>query len=382
MKKLSVVIVSLLLALMFISADAATGTSSGGIDPSAFVVSSQAVPFNVIVIGWDGAQREHTYDLLEAGRLPNLERLAKDGALTDIYIYENTATKAGWAQILTGYNAAVTGVHTNSKYQPIPKGYSIFERLEERYGVDNIATLAVIGKLNNVGCAAPKLVPVSDLDKIKNTKRRKKMQRQFKAEGELVEKDGIKYYSIPGEPWYTVKDSMDLFENGLHENDKVGARALEVLDEYAAKPFFYFIHFADVDSQGHKFGENSDEYSAAIENSDKWLGRIRYELKKLGIADRTLVYLTSDHGFDEGLKSHKDAPFVFLATNDKTVYMQNSLDIVGNPRLSSLESTSTRNAAATRADITPTILERYGFDLTAIEPALNGVALDQRLFTS
>lgn len=381
MKKLSVVIITLLFALMFVSADATTGSSYGGIDPGAFVASSQAIPFNVILIGWDGAQREHTYDLLEAGKLPNLERLAMDGALTDIYIYENTATKAGWAQILTGYNAAVTGVYTNSKYQPIPKGYSIFERLEERYGADNIATLAVIGKLNHVGCAAPKLVPVTDLEKIKNKKRRRKAENKLKASGELIEKDGIKYYSIPGEPYYITKDSMDLFENGLHENDKVGARALEVLNENAAKPFFYFIHFADVDSKGHKFGENSVEYEAAIENCDKWLGRIRYELKRLGIADRTLIYLTCDHGFDEGLKSHKDAPNVFLATNDKTVYMQNSLDIVGNPHLASLESTSTRSAAATRADITPTILEQYGFDLTAIEPALNGIALDKRLFT-
>ncbi len=39
----------------------------------------------------------------------------------------------------------------------------------------------------------------------------------------------------------------------------------------------------------------------------------------MGLSGRTAVYITADHGFDEGLKSHSDAPYVFLATTDKGV---------------------------------------------------------------
>jgi hypothetical protein len=346
----------LLLAVFLMLVQGAPDAAQTAAMPSQSEVNSVASnpPINVILIGWDGAQREHTYDLLDAERLPNLERLSKDGALVDINIYGKTDTKAGWAQILTGYDDGITGVYSNQKYQPIPKGYTIFERLEDRFGADNFATLAVIGKTDHVGADGPKLVPLSDLDKVKNKKRRKKLENKLKNEGKLIEKDGVKYYEIPGKPYYITKDSMDLFENGLHENDKVGTRALEVLDEYKTKPFFYFIHFADVDSNGHKFGENSAEYEAALESCDKWLGRIRYELKRLGLADKTLIYVTADHGFDEGQKSHKDAPYVFLATNDKFV-----------------------TGSGTRADITPTILARYVFDFATITPPLSGRPLSK-----
>ena len=42
-----------------------------------------------------------------------------------------TDTKAGHAQMLTGYDSNLTGVFSNTRFQPIPRGYSIFERLQE-----------------------------------------------------------------------------------------------------------------------------------------------------------------------------------------------------------------------------------------------------------
>jgi arylsulfatase A-like enzyme len=73
------------------------------------------------------------------------------------------------------------------------------------------------------------------------------------------------------------------------------------------------------------------------------------KLEDLKLYDQTLVYVTADHGFDEGQFGHSDAPYVFLATNDRAVVRR-----------------------GTRADITPTILDRFGVDLAKLDPPLDG----------
>jgi arylsulfatase A-like enzyme len=145
---------------------------------------------------------------------------------------------------------------------------------------------------------------------------------------------------------------MDFFMNGLGEDKKVGSKTLELLEQYKSRPFFFFVHFAEVDHQGHKFGENSKEYNDALISADAWTGKVMQKLAELNLYDKTLIYVTADHGFDEGLNSHHDAPYVFLATNDPKVIRR-----------------------GTRADITPAILDRFGLDLDKIAPPLDGHSL-------
>jgi phosphopentomutase len=281
-------------------------------------------------------------ECLGRGELPNLKKLASEGNLVAIDILRVTDTKAGWAQILTGYEPEVTGVFSNRNFQPIPKGYSIFERLEEHFGPDEFATVAVIGKKGHVDADPPRRV------RVKDGKAKKKKEPQ----GKVITEDGVKYRLVPGKPHYHAKESMDVFINGLKEDRKVGTKALELLDEYKGKPFFFFVHFAEIDHKGHGHGENSKEYNDALISADTWTGRIMQELKDLKLYDKTLIYVTADHGFDEGKKGHRDAPYVFLATNDSEV---------------------TRRGE--RADIAPTILRRLGLDLDKIEPQLDGLPL-------
>lgn len=273
-------------------------------------------PRNVILIGWDGAQRNHVKESLENGKLPNLRRLSSEGALVAIDALRTTDTKAGWTEILTGYVPEVTGVYSNNRYGPIPRGYTLFERLEAFFGADNFVTVAVIGKKGNMDCTPPS-------------------------------EDSGK--PIPGGPFYYTKEGMDVFINGLNEDAKVGAKALDLLDQYQDKPFFFFVHFAEVDHKGHSFGENSTQYGDALVSADTWTGKIMEKLKELGLYDKSLIYVTADHGFDEDRKTHTDAPYIFLATNDRRV-------IRGGDRI----------------DITPTILDRLGVDISKIEPQLDG----------
>lgn len=310
---------------------------------------------NIILIGWDGVQRDHLKELLRRGELPNLSALIKEGTLVDIDVTTGaTDTKAGWVQILTGYAPEKTGVYSNSRYQPVPEGYSLFERLEEHFGPENIFTAAIIGKKGNVDDDPPRKIPYERW--LKQQQRAKELGKRpaGREGGRIVEENGRKFLEIPGKPWLNASKKMDLFVNGLGVNAKVGKRALEEIDKHARERFFIFIHFADPDHEGHRYGENSLEYEDAIKSCDRWLGEIVAKLKRLGIYDNTLIYVTADHGFDEGQKTHRYAPYVFLATNDKEVRRKGD-----------------------RADIAPTILKRFGVDLKKIQPALDGIPLDE-----
>lgn len=307
-------------------------------------------PLNVILIGWDGVQRQRLREMLSRGELPNLQRLSKEGTLVNIDVTSGaTDTKAGWTQILTGYMPEKTGVYSNSRYQPVPEGYSVFERLEAFFEPDNIVTAAIIGKKGNVGADPPKKVPYQ-----RWARRHQKGGRVVLEGGQIVEENGRKFVAIPGKPWYNAKQAMDLFVNGLGQCDNVGNRTLEELEKYKDRRFFFFVHFGDPDSAGHRYGENSKEYEEAIKACDEWLGKIVAKLKELGLYDHTLIYVTADHGFDEGETSHRYAPYIFLATNDKKV-----------------------NRDGDRSDIAPTILKRFGINLKKIQPPLDGVSLDE-----
>lgn len=298
----------------------------------------------VVLVGWDGADRTHVKSLMQSGDLPTLSRLAEEGTIVAIDILRTTDTKAGWTQILTGYEPEKTRVFNNWRYRPIPSGYTVFERLEAHFG-DDFATVAVIGKHNNLGNEPPKLVP-------SNGKKKPKKSKDQNQEICIVNKDGKLFESIPGKPYYHSTRCMDVFENGYMKDAKVGTRAMELLETYRDEPFFFFVHFAEIDHKGHHAGDGSPKQMKAYVSADLWTGRILEKLEELGIADETLVYVTSDHGFDRGIKSHKDAPYVFLATNDSQVVRR-----------------------GLRVDIAPTILERFGLDLDGIEPPLDGHSL-------
>ncbi|MHC4741840.1 MAG: alkaline phosphatase family protein, partial [Planctomycetota bacterium] len=119
------------------------------------VEAAPARPQNMILFGWDGAQRDHIDEALSRGELPTLKKMGEQGAYVKIDIEGTTDTKAGWSQILTGYYPKVTGVYSNGRYQPVPVGLSIFERLETHFGTDDFVTVAVIGKKGHCGANDP-----------------------------------------------------------------------------------------------------------------------------------------------------------------------------------------------------------------------------------
>ena len=321
---------------------------------------------NIIVIGWDGAGRSPVKKLLQQGELPSLAALVSEGKLLDIDVVTGaTDTKAGWTQLLTGYVPEKTGVYNNGRYEPIPEGYTVFERLEKFFGPDNIDTVAIIGKKDHVDNDAPyrgtfeewtKLVS-KRLEQVKQWNPFARMTSEsavYNQGGRIVEKNGRKIVEIPGKPWYRASKHFSLWVNGLEENEKVAERAVMELEKRKDHRFFFFVHFAQPDHLGHQFGENSQEYLDGIKLDDQYSGVIINKLKTLGLYEKTLVYIFVDHGFDKGKKSHLYAPFVFVGTNDPAVV---------------------RNEG-TREDFAPTILKKFGLDLSKIEPELDGYPFD------
>ncbi len=194
----------------------------------------------------------------------------------EIDVTHETDTRSGHVQMLTGHGPEVTGVHSNAMYGPIPKGYTVFERLKDAFGKDNIKTIMITGK-----------ALVIDLE---------------------------------GGPFYRARDAIDV----LHVDpqrivDGVDKLALDSLERCGGGRFFAFFHFCDPDHAGHRHGENSREYSNAIIVVDRALGRIADKLRTLGVYEDTRVYVTSDHGFGEGKTTHCAAPYVFLGTNDPEI---------------------------------------------------------------
>ncbi len=62
------------------------------------------------------------------------------------------------------------------------------------------------------------------------------------------------------------------------------------------KPTFLFIHLDHVDHAGHHDGHGTPEYYASVDVADKLIGEVLAGIKEAGVADRTVVLVTSDHG--------------------------------------------------------------------------------------
>ncbi len=284
----------------------------------------QGDDFNVLIIGWDGVQRDHFYECLNReipqcrNGLPHITDLSNGVFWNNTTTSGYTATKPGWAQIVSGYDAEVTGIISNKIYQAMPEGYSLFEKVEDVYGDEEITTLFLAGKFGNTG-------------------------------GQCSPLDGL-----PSQPFCITKTKVDHFENGLFLEKHVGEAALGLLEQHRDERILALFHFAQPDDIGHLCGENCPIYSASIVSVDEWLGRIVEKLRDLGIYEKTFIYVISDHGFDETRWNHRNAPYTIMATNDTSVMRHGD-----------------------RKDLAPTLLERYGISLEAKGdvPAVDGYSL-------
>ena len=89
------------------------------------------------------------------------------------------------------------------------------------------------------------------------------------------------------------KSAVDYDVNGKTE-DETASLASQYIE--SKKPTFTFIHFDHVDHAGHEFGHGTKEYYKSVEKADKLLEQVFNAIEKSGMADETLVIISSDHG--------------------------------------------------------------------------------------
>lgn len=108
-----------------------------------------------------------------------------------------------------------------------------------------------------------------------------------------------------------LKDSVSVFDfggpqdsapvPGTQEIEKDKKTAQQVAQQAVPwikekKPRLTFIHFADVDTAGHKFGWHSPEQKEALKNADQALLQVWQGIKDAGIADSSVILISADHG--------------------------------------------------------------------------------------
>lgn len=64
----------------------------------------------------------------------------------------------------------------------------------------------------------------------------------------------------------------------------------------AERPAFLFVHFDHVDHAGHEYGHGTPQYYEAVTKADTLIAGIRRATVEAGIADDTVILITSDHG--------------------------------------------------------------------------------------
>ena len=102
----------------------------------------------------------------------------------------------------------------------------------------------------------------------------------------LIRKPKLRHIALPG--------SVDHLERPGYMCRKVSLRAAEYFA--AERPRLMFVHFSDPDEYGHKQGWMSGADLKGVASSDRCLGTLLDGIEASGLADRTLVIVTADHG--------------------------------------------------------------------------------------
>src|SRR4030042_1592483 len=97
------IITILMLVLAFGCSTTPPATPTATAIPSPVPTATPTPPRNVVLIGWDAAERSQVKESLSQGKLPNLQKLSSEGTMVAIDMLRTTDTASGWTQTLTGY---------------------------------------------------------------------------------------------------------------------------------------------------------------------------------------------------------------------------------------------------------------------------------------
>ncbi len=228
-------------------------------------------------------------------RTPNIDRLAAEGTRFAQCTASTPSTLPSHASIMTGSYPFVHGARDNASF-----------RLESEN-----QTLAEIMKQGGYATHAQVAAIVMDA--------RHGLSQGFDTYGEVG--------SAPlagtetGEP--SEDDSADAkrlmsMTRIERQADQIARQGIELLRRNQGQPFFVFLHFFDPHlpyRAPKRFTEEfPDPYMAEIAFVDEQLGKVLAAIDELGLADKTLVVLLSDHGEGRGQHGERTHSFFLYDT--------------------------------------------------------------------
>jgi predicted AlkP superfamily pyrophosphatase or phosphodiesterase len=204
---------------------------------------------HVVIVGVDGLSPD---GVLQA-KAPNLARMMKEGAYTlHARAVMPTVSSPNWASMIMGAGPEQHGV-TSNDWEP-GKG----DIRPTAVGPEGIFP-TIFGILKSQRPTAKSAV-FHDWDGF----------------GKLVERKAIDRIEDSDGPQKAVEHGVAYLKQ--------------------ERPQLLFIHLDHVDDAGHNHGHGTPQYYAAVEEADRLIGVVLRGLEEAGIADRSVVLVTSDHG--------------------------------------------------------------------------------------
>ncbi|MBX3255156.1 MAG: alkaline phosphatase [Chitinophagaceae bacterium] len=134
-------------------------------------------------------------------------------------------------------------------------------------------------------------------------------------------------YSWPGINPLVEKETTTIRVPANDNDDFCTDTAVTIIKEQ--KPVLTFIHLDQPDNVGHNIGHHTPEYFDELKKVDERIGKILHAVQEAGIADNTVILVTSDHGGKDkghGGKSLDEVqiPWVIYGTGIRKGYQLNS----------------------------------------------------------
>jgi arylsulfatase A-like enzyme/Flp pilus assembly protein TadD len=304
--------------------------------PEGVVSPGPRAPLNVLLITIDTLRADAlgAYDTSRRNS-PNIDRLAAEGVLFEQVVASAPSTLPSHSSIMTGKQPYAHGVRSNNGYVLAEANVTLAERLREAgYATAAEVAAPVIGRRTQLNQGFEQYTDTNS----------------FEAKLKRVSID-------QGGTW----ESRELQER---EGADITRRGIQFLGRHRDDPFFLWLHYFDPHAPyaappqfSARFPDSA--YHAEVAYVDHQIGLVIAELERLGLAERTLLVLTNDHG--EGLGEHDELTHAHLVY-DTTIRVP--LILWGPPEL---RRGATFDTLVRSVDIAPTLLDWLG--LPALEQA-------------